>query len=349
MRWQLHNLFSITFSLPQQLRLWLASIICALLSVITPAQAFAQERLDTIKVGVLQFGTVRWELDVIEREQLAAKYNLEIQITPLASNQATLTALQSGAVDIIVADWIWAARQRKFDRKFSFYPYSSSAASLMVAADSGIESLADLKGKKIGVAGGPVNKSWILYQAYARKNHQMNLRTDAVIKFAAPPILNELILKGDLDAAINFWHFSARLQQQGLHRLVDMNQVLTSLGITTPAPVLGWVFKTHWAQRNAGLLDRFIAVSYQARERLLNEDEQWQQLKPLQTVKNGELRRLLRDDYRAGIPRYWGAAQQTATRKLFEVLRTEAGADLAGQLIELPGDLFWKNSVLPVQ
>ncbi|BFM06134.1 ABC transporter substrate-binding protein [Halioxenophilus aromaticivorans] len=353
MRWQLHSLFSLLHFSWRLWAFWILFALCALTVATAADRTYADSKsktnIDTIKVGVLQFGTVRWELDVIERHHIAAEHNVNIQVTPLASNQATLTALQSGAVDIIVADWIWAARQYDFGREFSFYPYSSSAASLMLAADSGIESFADLKGKKIGVAGGPVNKSWILYQAYARKHHQMNLQQDAVINFAAPPILNELVLKGELDAVINFWHFSARLEQRGLKQLVAMDQVLASLGITTPTPVLGWVFKTDWAEQHADVLNRFIAASYQARQRLLVNDQEWQQLTPLTSVNNAQLRDLLRDGYRAGIPRQWGPEQRSATQQLFNVLRNEAGADLAGQLTELPGTLFWKNSVLPAQ
>ena len=350
MRWQLHipiisGAFRVLFSKVY------SQCFCLLLLLgwAVAAPVNAEPEAATIRVGVLQYGTVRWELDVLQRHRLGQQHQLDIQVTPLASNQATLTALQSGAVDIIVGDWIWAARQRLLRRKFSFYPYSSSAASVMVAADSGIQTFADLRGKKVGVAGGPVNKSWVLYKAYARAQHEMDLRRDTVVKFAAPPILNELMLKGELDAVINFWHFSARLQEQGLRQLVSMDDVLASLGIDQSIPVLGWLFKTEWAQNNAAVLDRFIAASYQARTLLRNSDTEWQQLTPLKQVKSPALRTLLRDDYRRGIPQVWGAPQQNATRTLFIVLKQEAGAELAGSLTQLPDNLFWTNSVLPTQ
>ena len=38
----------------------------------------------------------------------------------------------------------------------------------MVAADSPAQTLADLDGKKIGIAGGPVDKSWLILRAWSR-------------------------------------------------------------------------------------------------------------------------------------------------------------------------------------
>lgn len=311
------------------------------------AKTGAQNQI--VRVGVLQFGTVRWELDVIERYGLAERYQLDIQVTPLASTQATLTALQSGAVDVIVGDWIWAARQRQFNRAYAFYPYSSSAASVMVDPKSGIHSLADLRGKKVGVAGGPVNKSWILYKAYARKAHQLDLARDANIKFAAPPILNELLVKGELDAVINFWHFSARLEDRGYQQLMAMEDVLTEFSIDGFVPVLGWLFKQSWADDKTDTLNRFLAASYHARGILLNSDNEWALLQPLVAIESQSLKQRLRDRYRLGIPRRFGMAEIDSTRQLSRVLKAEAGSELSGPLHHLPDDLFWPSTALPLQ
>lgn len=309
----------------------------------------AAQKLTTIRVGILQYGTVRWELDVIKRLNLARKYDLDIQITALASTQATLTALQSNTVDVIVGDWIWAARQKQFDRNFAFFPYSSSAASVMVDADSTIKTFADLRGKKIGVAGGSVNKSWIIYKAYARKAFQFDLQREAEIKFAAPPLLNELLIKGELDAVINFWHFSARLEARGMRQLVAMEEVLAELGIHSSIPVIGWLFRQEWAQENSDLLNRFLATSYEARGLLQKSDQQWLQLAPLQKIPSELLRNVLRDQYRKGIPQRFGEQEIQATQQLFLVLKKEAGADLSGSLNQIPDELFWNSTVLPTQ
>ena len=70
----------------------------------------------TVRVGVLKFGTVNWEIDVIKHHQLDKKYKFNLEVTPLASKNASAVALQSNAVDIILTDWLWVNRQR-FEQK----------------------------------------------------------------------------------------------------------------------------------------------------------------------------------------------------------------------------------------
>jgi len=74
---------------------------------------------------------------------------------------------------------------------------------------SGIKTLADLKGKKIGVAGGPLDKSWLLLQGMAKQEHDFDLKTENEIAFGAPPLLAEKTRQGELDAMLNFWHYNA--------------------------------------------------------------------------------------------------------------------------------------------
>ena len=71
-----------------------------------------------------------------------------------------------------------------------FYPYSSALGAVMVPAASPIRSLADLKGRKLAVAGGPIDKSWLLLQG-AMKQDGIDLKTQATIDYGAPALLAE--------------------------------------------------------------------------------------------------------------------------------------------------------------
>src|SRR5262249_59473080 len=55
---------------------------------------------------------------------LAAREGVEPRVVALASPNATSVALQGGAVDLIVTDWIWVSRQRAQGRLYTFVPYS---------------------------------------------------------------------------------------------------------------------------------------------------------------------------------------------------------------------------------
>ena len=91
-------------------------------------------------------------------------------------------ALLSGDVDVIVSDWIWALRQRSEGEDLLFAPYSSALGALMVPAGSPVRSLADLAGRRLGVAGRPIDKSWLLLRAYSRRT----IRTRDIADVARP-------------------------------------------------------------------------------------------------------------------------------------------------------------------
>ena len=75
-----------------------------------------------VRVGVLEFGTVNWELDVIATHGLAEREGVDLEVVGLGGKRATAVALQGGAADIIVTDWIWVSRQRAEGRDYNFVP-----------------------------------------------------------------------------------------------------------------------------------------------------------------------------------------------------------------------------------
>src|SRR5947208_389745 len=188
--------------------------LCLLLIFAGPATA------GTVRIAVLKFGTVDWELNVIKAHGLDKAEGIDLQIVEAANTPATTVALEAGAADIIVTDWLWVSRQRAEGAGFTFIPYSTSVGALLVPANSTITSLDGLKGKKLGIAGGPVDKSWLLIRALAQERHGLNLDGAVDKVFAAPPLLNEEALSGRLDAVITFWNFGAQLKAKGFRDLL---------------------------------------------------------------------------------------------------------------------------------
>ena len=148
---------------------------------------------ETVRIAVLKFGTVNWELDTIKRLQLDTKHGFVLDVKGVAGKQAAAIMFQGGEADIIVSDWIWVARQNAAGKAFQFFPYSRQVGGVIVPANSTIASLKDLAGKKIGIAGGPVDKSWLLVRAYGLKEHGADLAKIAEPVFGAPPLLSKKI------------------------------------------------------------------------------------------------------------------------------------------------------------
>lgn len=300
-----------------------------------------QGALPVVRVGVLEYGTVGWELDTVQRLDLARRHGIRVDVVPLASENATRVALLGGKVDLIVSDWFWVATLRARGQPYQFVPYSKAVGALMVNPRAGIRSLADLKGRRLGVAGGPVDKSWLLARAYARKAYGIDLKADTKPQFAAPPLLNHLMLTGDLPAAINYWQYNARLSAQGMRPLVTVRQMLKALGVDTDPPLLGWVFPQRWAEAHAADLRAFIAATYDAKLALSRSDAAWQPLRDKVRPENEAVFTAMRQGYREGVVDHFGDAQIRAAEQLFKVVAAESRGELTGGAQELSPDVFW--------
>lgn len=298
-----------------------------------------------IRVGVLGFGTVNWELDVMLRHDLAKKRGIDLVVVPLASGDASTIALQGGSVDVIVSDWLWVSRQRADANLFSFVTYSNAVGSVIVDKDSPIKTLADLKGKKIGVSGGPSDKIWLLLRAHSQRNLGADVANTALPTFGAPPLLNELMQRQQLDAVLNTWAYTARLEAKGMRRLIELPEILAGLGVKGAIPLIGWVFREEWAAKNQEALNAFFAASTDAKQLMLTDDE-WLKLKPKMKAENDAIFISLRDKFRAGIPKC-APNPMTDITLTYKVLADIGGEKLVGKATQLSKDTFWPGYQSP--
>jgi NitT/TauT family transport system substrate-binding protein len=298
----------------------------------------------TVRLGVLKFGTVSWELDTIRQHGFDAANGIELDTSFFAGEDATNVALLAGGVDMIVTDWLWVSRQRSTGSDLTLAPYSTAVGAVMVRQDSPAASLADLAGKKLGVAGGPLDKSWLLIRAFAMRDHHVDLASACDVVFGAPPLLSEKAMQGELDAVLNFWHFCARLEAHGFRRLVSANDAAAALGASGPVSALGYVFHEKWAAGNPDAAMGFVRASAQAKDVLAKSDEEWLRLAPLVRAQGEELRKL-RDRYREGIPRRPVAEEAADAARLYEVLASIGGEKLVGAASEMAPGTFWRELV----
>lgn len=313
----------------------------AFLALLLTNAIFAHAAGNTVRVGVLEFGTVNWELEVIRSQELAKKRGVDLVVVPLASGDASTVALQGGSVDVIVSDWLWVSRQRADANLFSFVTFSNAVGSVVVPADSPIKTVADLKGKKIGISGGPNDKIWTLLRAHALRNHGGDLAKTATPTFAAPPLLNELAQRQQVDAALNTWPFTARLMAKGMRELVGLPEILAGIGINQPVPLIGWVFKEDWANKNKDLLNKFLAASAEAKGIMKNSDEVWLTLKPKMKADDETIFVNLRNTFRAGIP---GCLTEATVKNMALTQKTlfELGGDkLVGKAEKISDGTLW--------
>lgn len=293
----------------------------------------------TLKAAVLKVGTVNWELDTIKHFGLDKANGFNLEVTGMAGNAATRVALLAGEADVAVADWIWVARQRAEGRDVVFIPYSKSVGSLMVGKNSSATTLEDLKGKKIGIAGGPVDKSWLILRAYAQQKYGFDLKAETEQVFGAPPLIFKTALQGETDGAINFWHFSAKMGSRGMKPLISVISAAKELGLDPDMPLLGYVVSGKLARENPNLVAGLATASRAAKEKLRTDDEAWNRLRPKMRADKDADFAALKSGFIDGIPGP-GPVDPTAASKILEVMARLGGEKLVGKATKLPDGVF---------
>ncbi|MDX1598627.1 MAG: ABC transporter substrate-binding protein, partial [Marinobacter sp.] len=236
---------------------WTLLLLVAVVANGSEAWADASDGHPKLSISVLQFGTAHWELDHLLHRGLDRKHGYQLALTPVANLPASRLAVTSGSVNGAVADLLWAQSRYQSGAPYQYLPFSSQIGDIVVSDSSAIQSVADLAGKRIGVAGGPDSKGWILLQKVAAQQG-LNLAGSANVQFAAPPLLNQALKRGQVDVIVTYWHFAARLKGEGGWRSAfRMADLLAALKLDTNLPVLGYVFPAGWAREHQALLRRF--------------------------------------------------------------------------------------------
>lgn len=283
-----------------------------------------------LRLATLKFGSLSWLLETIAAEKLAEKAGVRIEPVEVATNQAGPIALLSGDVDVIVSDWTWAMRQRSLGQALRFRPFSGTLGSLMVAKDSPIRTLADLQGKRIGVAGSAIDKTWILLRGYSRKVLGRDIAETATPVFAAAPLVAEELKNGRIDACLNFWTYAARLEGAGFRPLLSADDMLAKLGIEPVPPLVGFVWKEETAKAKSRELDALFKAVDEGSRLLATSDAAFERLRPLMRAASDAEFFALKAYYRSGIPKPWDAAQTAAAEKLFNLLVELGEKELLG-------------------
>jgi len=305
-----------------------------------PLTAAQGEELPAVRVGSLAAGTLDWELKTIDRLALDRKHGFRLETVEMADNPGALIAMQGGAVEVIVTDWLWVSNQRARGKGVVAVPYSSAVGAVVVGKSKAMRTIEDLRGKKLGIAGGPQDKNWLLLRALAirRNGEDLNGRVETV--FGAPPLIAKALEKGDLDAAILFWPFAARLNAKGYATLIDGNELMRGVGLTDSVPLLVYAFTGEYAQAHPERVRAVVDAAYEAKRVLLNSDDAWQPLRLRMGAEDDATFHALVAAWRAGVPQHWNERDLDNARTLYRVLHEIGGRDLVeGESLD-PGT-FW--------
>lgn len=305
---------------------------------VTGTIAAAQDA--TIRAAVQESGTVNWELDTIKHYGFDTENGFTLDVQGMAGGDAAQIAFQGGAVDMIVSDWIWVARQRAAGEDYIFIPYSKAVGGLLVPGDSSAQTLEDLKGKKIGIAGGQLDKSWIILRAYAQQEYGMDLAAETEQVFGAPPLIMNAGTTGEVDGAINFWHFLAKMKAAGMRELISVDTAAAALGLDPSTPLLGYVMRGDMLRDHPELVAGMAKASVEAKAKLASDPAAWDRLRDRMNAADDAQFVALQEGFAAGTPAP-GSVDTAAADKMLRVMAELGGTELVGDVTALPDGLFY--------
>lgn len=305
-----------------------------------PRAGAATASVGSLRIASLKFGSLSWVLETIRAEGLAEKEGLSITVIDVATNQAGSVALLAGDAEVIVSDWTWALRQRSLGENLKFAPYSSALGGVMVPEASPIRQLADLKGKKLGVAGGAIDKSWLLLRAYWRQTTGTDFAKLVEPVYGAAPLLTEQIRSGRIDAVLNFWTYAARLAGSGYRQLIGMDQVLKALGIEPVPALVGFIWREKTEAAKGPAIATLLKAVAAANAILATSDAAWERIRDLVKPANDAEFAAIKAYYRAGIPQPWTGAETRSAEKLTQLLVAAGSAELMGADTRFDPKLF---------
>ncbi len=317
----------------------LASRLAVLVAGLASLAGAALAEVPVLRIAAQTSGTVNWELDTIRHYGLDAANGFALEVMDVAGSPAAQVAFQGGEADAIVSDWIWVARQRAAGDDFVFVPYSKAVGGLMVPAGSTAQSLEDLRGGKIGVAGGPLDKSWILLRAYAEQEYGFDLADETEAVFGAPPLVFEAATQGEFAGAINFWHFLAKMEAAGMRELISVETAAEALGLDPETPLLGYVLRGDLLREQPELAAGLAAASRAAKAKLAGNPAAWERLRPMMNAADEAEFEALKAGFLAGVPAD-APVDEAAAAAMLTLMAGIGGAELVGAATELPEGVF---------
>jgi NitT/TauT family transport system substrate-binding protein len=265
---------------------------------------------------------------------------LDIVYKEYAAADAVYTAYRAGGVDAGLGGIPSLANlvNTGIDRKIVF-ALQRTTNGMLVRSDSGIETVADLKGKKLGLFGSAIGSSANQFFALAREYYDFDPMTEASVQYGAPDLLAELLKNGDIDMALVIDPAgTAGVASGEFTNIGDLGVLLEEeTGLSTYTA--GWDFDTKFLEANPEAVQSFVDVNLEYQKKFNDDQSLWDSaLKDLYDIQDQDVLDLIYADQKGRLVEQWGDEEKEQAQELLDFLSKNGEKDF---LPTVPEDLFY--------
>jgi len=258
-----------------------------------------------VKVVAIE-GNQLFPVQIMQTKGIADKYRLQIDLVRVAGPQASYTIMQTGDFQIGFGGWLTIALMREKGFKLTnVYSMQAYTNDVIVTNDSPLKTMADLKGKRIGLFGGPTAATSWLFRLQSVKFFGFDPMKESKIHYGAPPLLSGMLERGELDAVLILDPFITRLLETGKFRsIANIGDIWRAKTGQDPMLVAVTVNEP-WAQANPAIVERFVAGFKEALTYLKTTPEAWPEIAKAMGVKTDHGAKLLQQRTAAAFITRW--------------------------------------------
>jgi len=279
---------------------------------------------------------------VMERHGILGQFGLKAERVESLAPANLHRMLAEHQVDIGFAGFTSMAAARA-DGKDVIVIHGVFSPTNMVFApqDSKLRSAADLKGKKLGVFGGPPSTAFAFLAVIAHNWYGVDLLKDVELVTAPGPELIQLLEKGDIDAALLGTTESIQTLAARRHQLLlDLSEEYrTRQGGRAPAHVT-IATSERFAKQHPDVVKDYLKAYKATLDYVRRHPEVWDEYAASIQIHDPEHRVLLRERMRPNIVEAWDEAQIAVQEKYLQLVQDIVG-DAA--LASVPRDLMRRD------
>jgi NitT/TauT family transport system substrate-binding protein len=215
----------------------------------------------------------------MKEQGIDRRFGLDEEVVPISTTGQQWLSLRGGSADVAAGSVLDLLRQRQGGLPAkAFMTFQTYSNPIVVPADSPIKTFSDLSGKRVGTPD-PNLLDFMIIRAAGKKAYGLDVGTQSTPVPAAPNLLNELLARGQADAALNFISLTSTPVAQGqLRQIITVPQLMQAAGFNPQSFYTLFVVTEAWSDQHPGgaaKLHDAIAATFQM---LMTEDAPWKSI-----------------------------------------------------------------------